>query len=142
MTEPLRTEIDVEVRYAETDQMGVVHHANYVVWFELARTRLCARSGYHYADIEKLGYLLMVTGVEARYHRPARYGDVVRVECWCDRLGSRGLRFAYEVFKDGQRLVTGVTEHVWIEKETGRPCRTPEILREPFQRLAGTVNLP
>jgi hypothetical protein len=59
---PVRVETDIEVRYAETDQMGVVHHANYVIWFELARTRLCSESGFHYADIEKLGYLLMVTG--------------------------------------------------------------------------------
>jgi acyl-CoA thioester hydrolase len=135
--QPVRANIDVEVRYAETDQMGVVHHANYVVWFELARTRLCSLSGFHYADIERLGYLLMVTGVEARYHRPARYGDVVQVACWCERLGSRGLRFAYEVRKGGERLVTGLTEHVWIESATGRPCRTPEPLREPFQRLMG-----
>jgi acyl-CoA thioester hydrolase len=137
MTEPARAEIDVEVRYAETDQMGVVHHANYVIWFELARTRLCSTSGFHYADIEKLGYLLMVTGVEVRYHRPARYGDVVRVACWCERMGSRGLRFAYEVRKEEERLVTGLTEHVWIEAATGRPCRTPEAIRAPFERLAG-----
>jgi acyl-CoA thioester hydrolase len=137
MTEPLRSAIDIEVRYAETDQMGVVHHANYIIWFELARTRLCATSGFHYADIEKLGYLLMVTGVESRYHRPARYGDVVQVHCWCERLGSRGLRFAYEVRKEDEKLVTGATEHIWIERETGRPCRTPEPLREPFTRLAG-----
>ena len=90
MTEPVRIETEIEVRYAETDQMGVVHHANYVVWFELARTRLCAPSGFHYADIEKMGYLLMVTGVEVSYRRPARYGDTVEVVCWIDRLGSRG----------------------------------------------------
>ena len=136
---PLRIATDVEVRYAETDQMGVVHHANYIVWFELARTRLCEHSGFHYADIERLGYLLMVTGVEARYHRPARYGDVVRLTCWCERLGSRGMRFAYEVSKDGERLASGATEHVWIESATGRPCRTPEALRAPFARLAGTL---
>jgi acyl-CoA thioester hydrolase len=137
---PLRATTDVEVRYAETDQMGVVHHANYVVWFELARTRLCSESGFHYADIEKLGYLLMVTGVEARYYRPARYGEVVQVVCWCERLGSRGMRFAYEVRKDGERLATGATEHVWIESATGRPCRTPEPLRAPFARLAGLAD--
>lgn len=137
--QPQRVEMDVEVRYAETDQMGVVHHANYVVWFELARTRLCALTGFHYADIERLGYLLMVTGVEVRYHRPARYGDVVRLACWCERLASRGLRFAYEVGNGEAKLVTGVTEHVWIERATGRPCRIPEVLREPFQRLAGGV---
>jgi len=142
MKEPVRAEIDVEVRYAETDQMGVVHHANYVVWFELARTRLCSTSGFHYADIERLGYLLMVTGVEARYHRPARYGDVVQVACWCERMGSRGLRFAYEVHKGGARLVTGLTDHVWVETATGRPCRTPEAIREPFERLAGVVPVP
>jgi acyl-CoA thioester hydrolase len=136
-TDPIRTEIDVEVRYAETDQMGVVHHANYIVWFELARTSLCAHSGFHYADIERLGYLLMVTGVEARYHRPARYGDVVQVVCWCERMASRGLRFAYEVRKAGERLATGATDHIWIESATGRPCRTPEAIRAPFERLAG-----
>ena len=136
-TEPVRSEIDVEVRYAETDQMGVVHHANYVVWFELARTRLCSLTGFHYAGIEEMGYFLMVTGVEVRYHRPARYGDTVQVACWCERAGSRGLRFGYAVRKGGERLVTGTTEHIWVERSTGRPCRTPEPLREPFARLTG-----
>lgn len=137
MSEPTRCTTEIEVRYAETDQMGVVHHANYVIWFELARTRLCAASGFHYADIEKMGYLLMVTGVEVRYRRPARYGDTVRVVCWNERLGSRGLRFAYEVHKDGEILVTGATEHIWVEAASGRPCRTPEAVREPFRKLAG-----
>lgn len=137
MTEPVRSETEIEVRYAETDQMSVVHHANYVVWFELARTQLCAMSGYRYSEIEKLGYFLMVTGVEISYRRPARYGDTVRVVCWGDRLGSRGVRFAYEVRKGDELLVTGATEHIWVERSTGKPCRTPEPLREPFRRLAG-----
>jgi acyl-CoA thioester hydrolase len=137
MTEPVRTATEIEVRYAETDQMGVVHHANYVIWFELARTRLCAESGYHYADIEKMGYLLMVTSVQASYRKPARYGDTVQVVCWNDRLGSRGLHFAYEVRKGDEVLVTGATEHIWVETATGRPCRMPEPLREPFRKLAG-----
>ena len=79
----------------------------------------------------------MVTGVEVRYHRPSRYGDVVQVACWCERMGSRGLRFAYEVRKGDERLATGATEHLWIETATGRPCRTPAAVREPFERLAG-----
>jgi acyl-CoA thioester hydrolase len=137
MSEPTRCTTDIEVRYAETDQMGVVHHANYIVWFELARTRLCALSGFHYAAIEKMGYLLMVTGVEARYRRPARYGDTVSVVCWGDRLGSRGMRFAYEVRQGDDLLATGASDHIWVETATGRPCRTPEPLREPFRRLAG-----
>lgn len=129
------TTIDVEVRYAETDQMGVVHHATYVVWFELARTALCAATGHHYADIERAGHLLMVTGVEARFLRPARYGDTVQVACRLARLGSRGLRFAYEVTRDGERLATGTTEHLWVAKATGRPCRMPEVLRPGFEAL-------
>jgi len=137
MSEPIRSTTDIEVRYAETDQMGIVHHANYVIWFELARTRLCALSGYHYADIEKMGYLLMVTGVEARYRRPAHYGETVQVVCWGEHLGSRGMRFAYEVRKDDELLATGASDHIWVETATGRPCRTPVAVRGPFRRLAG-----
>ena len=59
MAEPVRVQTEVEVRYFETDAMGVVHHAHYLVWFEQARTHLCASSGYHYAEIEELGYFLM-----------------------------------------------------------------------------------
>ena len=133
----VRAATDVEVRYAETDQMGVVHHANYIVWFEHVRTHLCAMSGFHYADIEKMGFLLMVTGVEVRYKRPARYGDVVKIVCWGEKMGSRGLRFAYEVKKADEVLATGASDHVWIEARTGKPCTIPDPLREPFRRLAG-----
>lgn len=139
MSEPVRAAVEVEVRYAETDQMGVVHHANYAVWFELARTHLCSLSGYRYADIEAMGYLLMVTGVEMRLRRPARYGDTVEIVCWGERLASRGIRFAYEVRRGEQVLATGATEHIWVETATRRPCRTPEPLREPFAKLAGTA---
>lgn len=131
---------DIEVRYADTDQMGVVHHANYVVWFELARTHLCALSGFRYAEIERLGYLLMVTGVELRYRRPARYGETVQVACWGERLASRGVTFAYEVRRGEDLLATGRTDHVWIESRTGRPCRIPAPLRAPFERLAGLAD--
>lgn len=137
MSEPTRCVTEIEVRYAETDQMGVVHHANYIIWFELARTRLCALSGYRYADIERLGYMLMVTGVEIRFRQPARYGETVEVVCWGERLASRGVHFAYEVRRGGDLLATGATEHIWVETATGRPCRMPEVLREPFERLAG-----
>lgn len=133
----LRAEVEVEVRYAETDQMGVVHHANYLIWFELARTTLCTRSGFHYRQIEELGYLLMVTVANVQYRKGARYGDRLRVVAWLDRLASRGLRFAYRVHRDEELLATGTTEHVWVEAATQRLCRTPEPLREPFARLAG-----
>ena len=134
---PHRGTIDVEVRYVETDQMGVVHHSVYLVWFELARTHLCLATGTHYADVEKLGYYLVVSRTEMRLLAGATYGDTVEVSCWIDRLSSRGIRFAYEVRRDGGLLVSGATEHIWVERASGRPCRTPEVLREPFARLAG-----
>ena len=137
LREPVRGGVDVEVRYIETDQMGHVHHANYVAWFELARTHLCATSGYPYATIEQMGYLLIVTAVEVRYRLPAHYGQTVRVTTWVERLGSRLMRFAYEVTRCEDRLATGATEHVWVDRETRRPCRIPPALREPFARLAG-----
>src|SRR4029078_6044711 len=72
---PTRETVDVELRYDETEQMGVVHHPNYLVCFELARTALCRRTGFHYAEIEALGYLLMVSGAELASRRRARHGD-------------------------------------------------------------------
>lgn len=137
MPEPVRSTIDVEVRYIETDQMGHVHHANYVAWFELARTRLCATSGIPYAEVESLGYLMVVTGIEIRYRQPAHYGQTVAVSAWIDRLSSRLTRFGYEVRRGDALLATGASEHIWIERESRRPCRAPEVLREPFARLAG-----
>jgi len=129
--------VDIGVRYFETDQMGVVHHANYLVWFEVARTDLCARSGFPYAEIERLGYRLMNSALNVRYRRPARYGETVNVVCWIERLASRAVHFAYEVRRDDELLATGGTEHVWIDGASSRPCRMPEELRQPFRTLAG-----
>lgn len=136
-TSPTRVDVDVEVRYAETDAQGVVHHANYLVWFELARTRLCAMSGHPYPEIEELGYQLVVTGADVRYRGGARYGDHVRVGCWIARMESRGMSFAYEVRRDDELLADGGTDHVWIDVERRRVCRAPDGLRQAFRRLAG-----
>ena len=138
MGDPVRKQVDVEVRYFETDQMGVVHHANYLVWFELARTALCAESGYHYADIERLGYRLMNSAAALRYRQPAHYGDTVQVTCWIESLPSRAIHFAYEVHRGELLLATGSTEHLWIEVAGQSTCRAPDALREAFSPLTGT----
>ncbi len=125
----------IEVRYAETDQMGIVHHANYLVWFEQARTRLCSEAGFHYAEIEKKGYLLLVTGASLTYRGPSRYGDEVDVACWVDRLGSRGVTFAYSVMRGEALVATGTTEHVWVDAASRRSTRFPTELQGPFARF-------
>ena len=129
--------VDVEVRYVETDQMGVVHHSNYISWFEIARTTLCAATGVHYAEIEEMGYLLMVTGVRVKYRQGARYGDTVQVTARIDRLWSRGVHYGYEVKRGDELIATGTTEHVWIDGETRKPTRLPPELRAGMERLAG-----
>lgn len=129
-------EKEIEVRYAETDAQGVVHHSNYVIWFELARTALCSRTGFTYAEIEAMGYMLVVTGVRTRHRQGAHYGDTVRARCWIDRLQSRGARFAYEILRGDELLTTGETDHVWVVRETGRPARLPKELTDAFQRVA------
>lgn len=128
--------VTVEVRYAETDQMGVVHHSVYPIWFELARTRLCRQTGFSYDQIEASGYFLLVTKLSIDYRKSARYPDRVTTECRLDRFASRGLRFAYRVTANGDLLARGTTDHVWVEVASGRPCRIPQKLAGPFAALA------
>ena len=137
MPTPHRLSVDIEVRYIETDQMGHVHHAAYVAWMEVARTRLCKETGYSYADIEAMGYFLIVASLELRYGGAAYYGDTVRVECWVSEMGSRALRFGYEIFRGAERISRGSTYHVWVERASGKTVTIPALLREPFERLAG-----
>ncbi len=107
---------EIEVRYAETDQMGVVHHAAYLVWFEVARTRLCAEAGRPYAEIERAGYFLVVSGAAVTYREGARYGDVVRIVSWVDWVASRAMQFGYQVRRGDALLADGHTRHVWVDR--------------------------
>lgn len=131
-----RSEVAVEVRYAETDQMGIVHHANYLVWFELARTCFCAEAGKPYPEIEALGYFMIITQAQQDYRLAACYGDTVKVACWLDWVTSRSMQFRYEVKRGEQLLSTGYTRHLWVRKESRRPCSMPEELRKLFLELA------
>ena len=136
MSSSKRSSIDIEVRYQETDQMGHVHHANYIVWFELGRTTLCRDAGAPYREIEESGYFLIVSGVSLRYRQPAHYGETVRVTSWIDQLASRKLRFSYEVHRNDELLATGNTEHIWVDSQTKKPCRMPphlERLLRPWE---------
>ncbi len=134
---PLEEKVEIEVRYAETDAQGVVHHSNYVVWFEVVRTAFCKRTGMSYAEIEDLGYNLVVTGTSTRHRRGAHYGDTVTAICRLERYQSRGLRFGYEIRRGDELLATGDTEHIWVARATGRPARLPTDLEAGFRRLAG-----
>lgn len=134
-----QTAIDVEIRYAETDQMGVVHHSRYLVWFELARTQLCREAGHPYDEIEKRGLWLMVSGAHLSYRDGARYGDTVQVECSVSRAASRALHFDYRVLRGGQLLVSGRTEHVWVDAESRTTTRAPAELLSLFRAMVAAA---
>jgi len=118
------------VRYAETDQMQIVHHANYVVWMEEGRSEFMRASGADYAEVERGGHLFAVTGVQIRYLASAHYGERVTVRTWIEELRSRTLTFGYEIVNasNGTLLVTGQSEHVCIDRQ-GRVTRIPEAIR-------------
>ena len=119
------------VRYAETDQMQIVHHASYVVWMEEGRSEFMRQSGADYAEIERRGHYFAVTSVHARYLAPAHYGERVTVRTWVEELRSRTLTISYEIVNaaNGTLLATGRSEHVCIDRQ-GRVVRIPEPWRQ------------
>lgn len=123
-----RTEL--YVRYVETDAMGIVHHTNYIVYFEEARSEYARQRGNDYASFEATGHYLAVTEINARYIKPARYGQRLVILCWIENLRSRGLTFAYEVINadTSELLMTGVSSHVCIT-QAGKVAPLPEIWR-------------
>ena len=130
-------ETDVKVRYAETDAQGVVYHGSYVVWFEVGRTEYCDAAGYPYVQMEAEGVNLVVSDLVARFRRPARYGDVVRVATRLARHRSRGCTFAYRVLlPDGSVAVEGETVHLFVDRATGRPVAAPERIRSALSGFA------
>ncbi len=127
-------ETPIRVRYAETDKMGVVYHAHYVVWFEVGRTEYCRAAGLPYRSMEEAGLLILVTGVECTYRRPARYDDAVIVRASMPELSGRGLAFDYEIVRDDEVLAAGSTRHVFADSD-GRPRRAPDDILDLMKRF-------
>jgi acyl-CoA thioester hydrolase len=104
--------------------MGIAHHANYLVWFEIGRTDLCREAGVPYAEIERRGYILVVTEMQCRYRVPFLYDDVVVIRTRIAEAQSRGMKFAYDLFDAaGELRATGSSSHLWLDRTTRRPVR-------------------
>lgn len=114
---------EITVRYAETDCMGVVHHAVYPVWFEIARTDYIKAAGMSYAEMEKRGVMLPVTGISCRYRLPARYDDTLTIEARITRLTPARIEFEYTVTRKGETevLATGTSSHGFVDAQTFHP---------------------
>ncbi len=122
-------ETTIRVRYAETDRMGLLHHANYLVYFEQARTELLRSLGLTYKDMEDQGSLLVVTKVQVQFRRPARYDDLLTIRTTVVRTTMVRIDHRYEVFCEGQLLAEGSSTLACVDRD-GRPQVLPEFLRE------------
>jgi acyl-CoA thioester hydrolase len=131
--------IEFRVRYCESDQMGVVHHANYLAWCEMGRTDLMRELGASYAELERRGVYLVVSEAYVRYRSPARYDDRVRVRTTVTRLRSRGVSFAYEVenAETGAAVASATTELVCIDRD-GATRTLPGDVRDVLGRALAT----
>ncbi|MHC4218102.1 MAG: acyl-CoA thioesterase [Planctomycetota bacterium] len=120
--------LDIRVRYAECDPMGVAHHTAFPVWFEMGRTELLRHgSDLPYRDLETQGILFAVTKLDVRYKRPARYDDVLTLRTWITRTGRAKIEHAYELYRDGELLATAATTVACLDRE-GRPRPIPDAI--------------
>lgn len=133
--DPQPRSVEFRVRYAETDQMGVVYHANYLVWCEIGRTDYIRALGMSYADIEKAGVSLAVSEASLRFHASALYDDLVRVTTTLASVRSRAVAFDYVIHRvaDGAKLVTAHTALIAID-DVGRPISFPPAIRAIFEQ--------
>lgn len=124
----------ITVRYAETDMMGVVYHANYLPWFEVGRTNLLKECGLPYRDLEAQGYYLPVLEVGCKYHRPARYDDTLTIVTTLKERPLLRIRLDYEVLRGEEKLVTGFTVHGFINRQ-GEPVRPPASFSDKMREI-------
>jgi acyl-CoA thioester hydrolase len=128
-----KVDVSFRVRFAETDAMGIVHHAAYLVYLEEGRSELSRQFNAPYSELEQSGFSLAVTEIALRYLAPARYDHKITIRTWIEQLQSRGIVFGYEVLytESDQVLVTGTTRHLCID-HTGQVRRMPQAWTDAF----------
>ncbi len=126
---------EIRVRYAETDQMGIAYYANYLVWFEVGRSEFCRKRDFSYAELEKMGFKLVVTEAQCKYRNAVRYDDVVTIRTRLKDLNKRILTFGYEIIRkeDGEVAATGESRHLCVDASSKPKSLPTEFLK----RLAG-----
>jgi acyl-CoA thioester hydrolase len=115
--------------------MGIAHHANYIVWFEIGRTDLCRAAGFPYSKIEERGRILVVTEVGCRFRIPYRYDDEVLIRTSVHDSASRSMSFSYELLNGSGDMVhaTGFSAHLWLDKESRKPVRADQDAMKAFE---------
>ena len=122
-------EIPIRVRYAETDRMGLLHHSQYFVYFEMGRTEMLRARGVSYRDLEDSGFLLVIVDIGCKFKRPARYDDLLTLRTTVERVTHVKIIHKYEIFRDGLLLSEGHSTLACVDRD-GRPQALPEILSD------------
>jgi acyl-CoA thioester hydrolase len=129
-------ETEIQVRYVETDAMAVVHHASYIVWFEIGRLDFMESIGHRYADIERDGFFFPILDVQAKYKKPLRYGEKGIVKTFLKEFDGLRVTLKYEVYhENGELCVEGASTHVLINKDSFRPISLRKYLPEFHKTL-------
>jgi len=128
----------LRVRYQETDQMGVVYHANYLNWFEIGRTELIRSLGMPYQSIEAKGLLLPVIEADIKFRIPAKYDDSIAIRTRIEEYTNLRLQFASEIVRGDELLVSGGTRHVWLNREW-KPARIDKAAPDLYELLQKAV---
>jgi acyl-CoA thioester hydrolase len=136
------SETRVRVNYSETDQMGVVYHARYLVWLDVARCEHLRLSGMSYRELEQAGLRLAVSELAIRYRQPARYDDLIRIRCWIREVASRRVDFGYAVehAEDQRLLATASTRLIALDVEMAL-ARLPERVRQVLRPIPDPIRL-
>ena len=117
--------------------MGIAHHANYFVWFEIGRTDLCREVGIPYSEIERRGYLLVISEISCRFRTPFLYDDEVVIRTSVGEIASRAMKFTYELYSaDDELRATGYSAHLWLDMKTRKPVRGDGEVVEAFRGRA------
>ncbi len=125
---------EIQVRYSETDMMGIVYHGSYLPWLEIGRTQLLAEVGMPYREIEESGLFLPVLEVNVAYKRPAKYDDRIVITTQLREKPIVKIRMDYELHRDGLLLATGYSVHAFMNRE-GQAMRVPDFFQEAVERL-------
>lgn len=130
----MKTELELDIRYYETDQMGIVHHSNYIRFFECGRSDMMKKSGLPIEEVEKAGVVLPVIAVECRYRHPAMMGDRIRIETLIDKVPMAKLDVKSRIFnQDGVLLCEGYVRLGFLDAVTRHPVRCPELLAKVIE---------
>ncbi|MGK7395579.1 MAG: acyl-CoA thioesterase [Candidatus Cyclobacteriaceae bacterium M3_2C_046] len=122
-------ETSIRVRYAETDQMGIVYYGNYATYYEIARVEALRNLNFTYRELEEMGTVMPVLELKCKYIRPARYDDLLKVVVKIEKLPDMRMGFKYEIFKQDDVLINiGETTLVFVDRQTGKPCTAPSVL--------------